>query len=179
MYQKDCGGFSQGRSQDAAPAEHGTLTVRPRTSGEYQQRRGFFRIQIRTFVYWLRRMEKERWPPLLIRRLSRAGVARGAGGPASALEEQHISGLLDVHLLAPLHVRRTANECVFFASREKYVVMACGGFSPQGSYWAIDTNPKEDTVPSRPKKRPRSGERVNLNLSLFLSFFLVLHREQR
>lgn len=36
--------------------------------------------------------------------------------------------------------------------------------SPQGSYWAIDTNPKEDTVPSRPKKRPRSGERVNLTL---------------
>lgn len=31
----------------------------------------------------------------------------------------------------------------------------------QGSYWAIDTNPKEDTVPSRPKKRPRSGERVS------------------
>nr|XP_043895122.1 forkhead box protein J3-like isoform X2 [Solea senegalensis] len=29
----------------------------------------------------------------------------------------------------------------------------------KGSYWAIDTNPKEDTVPSRPKKRPRSGER--------------------
>lgn len=33
--------------------------------------------------------------------------------------------------------------------------------TPQGSYWAIDTNPKEDTVPSRPKKRPRSGERVS------------------
>uniref|UniRef100_A0A665T8P0 Fork-head domain-containing protein n=1 Tax=Echeneis naucrates TaxID=173247 RepID=A0A665T8P0_ECHNA len=31
----------------------------------------------------------------------------------------------------------------------------------KGSYWAIDTNPKEDTVPSRPKKRPRSGERVS------------------
>ncbi|KAK5621454.1 hypothetical protein CRENBAI_005983 [Crenichthys baileyi] len=29
----------------------------------------------------------------------------------------------------------------------------------KGSYWAIDTNPKEDSVPSRPKKRPRSGER--------------------
>lgn len=37
--------------------------------------------------------------------------------------------------------------------------------SPQGSYWAIDTNPKEDTVPSRPKKRPRSGERVHFSLS--------------
>lgn len=37
--------------------------------------------------------------------------------------------------------------------------------SPQGSYWAIDTNPKEDTVPSRPKKRPRSGERVNFSFS--------------
>uniref|UniRef100_A0A3B4AW01 Fork-head domain-containing protein n=1 Tax=Periophthalmus magnuspinnatus TaxID=409849 RepID=A0A3B4AW01_9GOBI len=31
----------------------------------------------------------------------------------------------------------------------------------KGSYWAIDTNPKEDSVPSRPKKRPRSGERVS------------------
>uniref|UniRef100_A0A3P9HDQ1 Fork-head domain-containing protein n=1 Tax=Oryzias latipes TaxID=8090 RepID=A0A3P9HDQ1_ORYLA len=30
----------------------------------------------------------------------------------------------------------------------------------KGSYWAIDNNPKEDTLPSRPKKRPRSGERV-------------------
>ncbi|XP_048417191.1 forkhead box protein J3 isoform X3 [Stegostoma tigrinum] len=32
----------------------------------------------------------------------------------------------------------------------------------KGSYWAIDTNPKEDTLPTRPKKRPRSGERVTL-----------------
>ena len=32
----------------------------------------------------------------------------------------------------------------------------------QGSYWAIDTNPKEDALPTRPKKRPRSGERVSL-----------------
>uniref|UniRef100_A0A8D3BJB9 Fork-head domain-containing protein n=1 Tax=Scophthalmus maximus TaxID=52904 RepID=A0A8D3BJB9_SCOMX len=32
----------------------------------------------------------------------------------------------------------------------------------KGSYWAIDTNPKEDSVPSRPKKRPRSGERSPL-----------------
>ncbi|GLD58160.1 forkhead box protein J3-like protein, partial [Lates japonicus] len=29
----------------------------------------------------------------------------------------------------------------------------------KGSYWAIDTNPKEDALPTRPKKRPRSGER--------------------
>lgn len=33
----------------------------------------------------------------------------------------------------------------------------------QGSYWAIDTNPKEDALPTRPKKRPRSGERVSVN----------------
>lgn len=32
----------------------------------------------------------------------------------------------------------------------------------QGSYWAIDTNPKEDALPTRPKKRPRSGERVSI-----------------
>ncbi|KAM3877598.1 forkhead box protein J3 [Diretmus argenteus] len=32
----------------------------------------------------------------------------------------------------------------------------------KGSYWAIDTNPKEDALPTRPKKRPRSGERVAL-----------------
>ncbi|XP_065817077.1 forkhead box protein J3-like isoform X2 [Labrus bergylta] len=36
----------------------------------------------------------------------------------------------------------------------------------KGSYWAIDTNPKEDTVPSRPKKRPRSGERASTPYSL-------------
>ncbi|KAI1890480.1 hypothetical protein AGOR_G00154140 [Albula goreensis] len=31
----------------------------------------------------------------------------------------------------------------------------------KGSYWAIDTNPKEDTLPTRPKKRPRSGEQAS------------------
>ncbi|KAJ8400710.1 hypothetical protein AAFF_G00394790 [Aldrovandia affinis] len=31
----------------------------------------------------------------------------------------------------------------------------------KGSYWAIDTNPKEDTMPTRPKKRPRSGEQAS------------------
>ncbi|KAM8862421.1 forkhead box protein J3-like isoform 2-T5 [Spinachia spinachia] len=36
----------------------------------------------------------------------------------------------------------------------------------KGSYWAIDANPKEDTVPSRPKKRPRSGERASTPYSL-------------
>ncbi|XP_028309740.1 forkhead box protein J3-like isoform X2 [Gouania willdenowi] len=36
----------------------------------------------------------------------------------------------------------------------------------KGSYWAIDTNPKEDTVPTRPKKRPRSGERASTPYSL-------------
>ncbi|XP_056130328.1 forkhead box protein J3-like [Lampris incognitus] len=36
----------------------------------------------------------------------------------------------------------------------------------KGSYWAIDTNPKEDIVPSRPKKRPRSGERASTPYSL-------------
>lgn len=36
----------------------------------------------------------------------------------------------------------------------------------KGSYWAIDTNPKEDTTPSRPKKRPRSGERASTPYSL-------------
>lgn len=36
----------------------------------------------------------------------------------------------------------------------------------KGSYWAIDTNPKEDTAPSRPKKRPRSGERASTPYSL-------------
>eukprot|EP00066_Takifugu_rubripes_P001826 XP_003963301.2 PREDICTED: forkhead box protein J3-like [Takifugu rubripes] len=36
----------------------------------------------------------------------------------------------------------------------------------KGSYWAIDTNPKEDTVPSRPKKRPRSGERASTPYSM-------------
>uniref|UniRef100_H3DBC7 Forkhead box J3 n=1 Tax=Tetraodon nigroviridis TaxID=99883 RepID=H3DBC7_TETNG len=28
----------------------------------------------------------------------------------------------------------------------------------KGSYWAIDTNPKEDALPTRPKKRPRSDD---------------------
>ncbi|XP_061759789.1 forkhead box protein J3-like [Nerophis ophidion] len=36
----------------------------------------------------------------------------------------------------------------------------------KGSYWAIDTNPKDDTAPSRPKKRPRSGERASTPYSL-------------
>lgn len=47
--------------------------------------------------------------------------------------------------------------------------MSFGGFSPcvQGSYWAIDTNPKEDALPTRPKKRPRSGERVSVNAAHF------------
>ncbi|XP_035244033.1 forkhead box protein J3-like isoform X2 [Anguilla anguilla] len=31
----------------------------------------------------------------------------------------------------------------------------------KGSYWAIDTNPKEDALPSRPKKRPRSEEQAS------------------
>uniref|UniRef100_A0A1A8IKV5 Forkhead box J3 n=3 Tax=Nothobranchius kuhntae TaxID=321403 RepID=A0A1A8IKV5_NOTKU len=36
----------------------------------------------------------------------------------------------------------------------------------KGSYWAIDTNPKEDALPSRSKKRPRSGERASTPYSL-------------
>ncbi|XP_041702097.1 forkhead box protein J3-like [Coregonus clupeaformis] len=36
----------------------------------------------------------------------------------------------------------------------------------KGSYWAIDTNPKEDTLPTRPKKRPRSGEMASTPYSL-------------
>ncbi|XP_041955297.1 forkhead box protein J3-like [Alosa sapidissima] len=36
----------------------------------------------------------------------------------------------------------------------------------KGSYWAIDTNPKEDTLPTRPKKRPRSGERASTPYSV-------------
>ncbi|XP_039611763.1 forkhead box protein J3 isoform X2 [Polypterus senegalus] len=36
----------------------------------------------------------------------------------------------------------------------------------KGSYWAIDTNPKEDTLPTRSKKRPRSGERASTPYSL-------------
>ncbi|XP_023852023.1 forkhead box protein J3-like [Salvelinus sp. IW2-2015] len=36
----------------------------------------------------------------------------------------------------------------------------------KGSYWAIDTNPKEDALPTRPKKRPRSGERASTPYTL-------------
>ncbi|XP_032427782.1 forkhead box protein J3-like [Xiphophorus hellerii] len=36
----------------------------------------------------------------------------------------------------------------------------------KGSYWAIDTNPKEDSVPSRPKKRPRSSLKASTPYSL-------------
>ncbi|KAM6927325.1 forkhead box protein J3 isoform 3-T3 [Xenentodon cancila] len=36
----------------------------------------------------------------------------------------------------------------------------------KGSYWAIDTNPKEDALPTRPKKRPRSGERASTPYSM-------------
>lgn len=41
-------------------------------------------------------------------------------------------------------------------------------FYVQGSYWAIDTNPKEDALPTRPKKRPRSGERVSIRGTLHI-----------
>ena len=37
----------------------------------------------------------------------------------------------------------------------------------KGSYWAIDTNPKEDALPTRPKKRARSVERVKSSLSQY------------
>ncbi|KAG7267120.1 hypothetical protein CRUP_009568 [Coryphaenoides rupestris] len=36
----------------------------------------------------------------------------------------------------------------------------------KGSYWAIDNNPKEDSLPTRPKKRPRSGERASTPYTL-------------
>ncbi|KAL4646039.1 forkhead box protein J3-like isoform X1 [Arapaima gigas] len=36
----------------------------------------------------------------------------------------------------------------------------------KGSYWAIDTNPKEDALPTRSKKRPRSIERASTPYSL-------------
>ncbi|XP_063049687.1 forkhead box protein J3-like isoform X2 [Engraulis encrasicolus] len=36
----------------------------------------------------------------------------------------------------------------------------------KGSYWAIDTNPKDDSLPTRPKKRPRSGERASTPYSV-------------
>ncbi|KPP72717.1 forkhead box protein J3-like [Scleropages formosus] len=36
----------------------------------------------------------------------------------------------------------------------------------KGSYWAIDTNPKEDALPARSKKRPRSIERASTPYSL-------------
>lgn len=45
----------------------------------------------------------------------------------------------------------------------------------QGSYWAIDTNPKEDALPTRPKKRPRSGERVSMNSTYFPENTNFLH----
>ncbi|KAK1340070.1 hypothetical protein QTO34_018634 [Cnephaeus nilssonii] len=35
-----------------------------------------------------------------------------------------------------------------------------------GSYWAIDTNPKEDALPTRPKKRARSVERASTPYSI-------------
>ncbi|XP_038188824.1 forkhead box protein J3 isoform X1 [Arvicola amphibius] len=36
----------------------------------------------------------------------------------------------------------------------------------KGSYWAIDTNPKEDTLPTRSKKRARSVERASTPYSI-------------
>ncbi|KAB0386297.1 hypothetical protein FD755_001253, partial [Muntiacus reevesi] len=36
----------------------------------------------------------------------------------------------------------------------------------EGSYWAIDTNPKEDALPTRPKKRARSVERASTPYSI-------------
>ncbi|KAG8434293.1 hypothetical protein GDO86_012608 [Hymenochirus boettgeri] len=36
----------------------------------------------------------------------------------------------------------------------------------KGSYWAIDTNPKEDAAQARPRKRPRSEERATTPYSI-------------
>ncbi|XP_018081557.1 forkhead box protein J3 isoform X3 [Xenopus laevis] len=36
----------------------------------------------------------------------------------------------------------------------------------KGSYWAIDTNPKEDAAQARPRKRPRSEERASTPYSI-------------
>uniref|UniRef100_A0A3P9QHW4 Fork-head domain-containing protein n=1 Tax=Poecilia reticulata TaxID=8081 RepID=A0A3P9QHW4_POERE len=49
----------------------------------------------------------------------------------------------------------------------------------KGSYWAIDTNPKEDSVPSRPKKRPRSGERVRFDRPTRIFSFLSLFWDRK
>ena len=50
---------------------------------------------------------------------------------------------------------------LWYQARQGIVCSLLWSLSPQGSYWAIDTNPKEDALPTRPKKRPRSGERVS------------------
>uniref|UniRef100_A0A8C8GXV9 Fork-head domain-containing protein n=1 Tax=Oncorhynchus tshawytscha TaxID=74940 RepID=A0A8C8GXV9_ONCTS len=46
----------------------------------------------------------------------------------------------------------------------------------KGSYWAIDTNRKEDTLPTRPKKRPHSGERSS---PIFFEMVMTYHEKSR
>lgn len=72
-------------------------------------------------------------------------------------------------MLVPCHVRGEMSQSstnILGMSREKAICCVLSAhwsfFCLQGSYWAIDTNPKEDALPTRPKKRPRSGERVSV-----------------
>ncbi len=71
--------------------------------------------------------------------------------------------------LVPRHFREEMSQSsanILGMSREKAIFCVLSAhwyfFCLQGSYWAIDTNPKEDALPTRPKKRPRSGERVSV-----------------
>lgn len=75
---------------------------------------------------------------------------------------------LDKPTKQPNHWRKTHQKNPSI----KYVSNVCfTDVNIQGSYWAIDTNPKEDTVPSRPKKRPRSGERVSTQVVCIILFY--------
>lgn len=82
-------------------------------------------------------------------------------------------------MLVSCHDKEEMSQCsanIPWMSREKAISCILSAHRSflclQGSYWAIDTNPKEDALPTRPKKRPRSGERVSLmRETLHILFF--------